>query len=217
MNALIPIQSRDLLLQDKVEHINKEEVFQLISIAEDKYNSLTRKGHRNEYIKERNQLTMMLMWVTGARVTDVLNFRLSLVDSRQFTLKYYVEKVNKFHTIKLDPDVILKIKDYASDWQITDLLFTKYQDRNNLKASPMKYENVEIFLNDYTEFGKMRHIHPHMFRHGIAMYLAQNGVNFDIIAYYLKHSSVAVTTSFYARIDHEVADIFIKKSLPSLL
>jgi integrase len=47
----------------------------------------------------------------------------------------------------------------------------------------------------------MRRINPHMFRHGLAMYLQSQGVMAELIAYHLAHSSTAVTLSFYARID----------------
>jgi site-specific recombinase XerD len=47
-------------------------------------------------------------------------------------------------------------------------------------------------------------LHPHMFRHGLAIYLLQHGVSDKIIARRLGHSSALTTIKYYMVITPEV-------------
>ena len=56
-------------------------------------------------------------------------------------------------------------------------------------------------------------VHPHLFRHSLAMSLYQNGVDLSLISQWLGHSCVE-TTLIYAHADTEIKRQAIEKAIP---
>ncbi|MBQ6907049.1 MAG: tyrosine-type recombinase/integrase [Clostridia bacterium] len=56
-------------------------------------------------------------------------------------------------------------------------------------------------------------VHPHLFRHSLAMSLYQNGVDLSLVSQWLGHSRVE-TTLIYAHADTEIKRQAIEKAVP---
>jgi integrase/recombinase XerD len=59
-------------------------------------------------------------------------------------------------------------------------------------------------IKAYGKMAAIENLHPHKFRHGIAIYLMEKGVPMPIISNRLGHSNPITTMRFYQRITPEI-------------
>jgi integrase/recombinase XerD len=205
--------NRSVLLMDQKPHITIDEFHKLLTACADEYNQRNTKTEKTQYIRDRNIMIMELMWVTGARVTDVINFKVSDVDTYTKRITFYVHKRNHMHTLPLESDVIIHIQNYLNRWQLNKFLFG-----TTPKQDPISRKTVNAFLKKYSVMARInRSVHPHLFRHGCAVRMVEAGIPLEVVAFYLDHASTTTTTQFYARITDNVARTVIFERLPSML
>jgi len=166
----------------------------------------SKQTENNEWIKDRDSLLLSLMWVTGGRVADCLTFRDSDLNIKERTITFTVKKrkVRDYkyedpkpfiHTVTLDNETLFEALEYTRKWGITGLLFPARKGSKN----PLTRQAINKKLNEYSDLVGIRHIHPHMFRHGLAMFLQSQGVPIEVISFRLAHSSTRITLETYAR------------------
>jgi integrase len=68
---------------------------------------------------------------------------------------------------------------------------------------PMTRQAINTKMKALCAVAGLRHIHPHMTRHGIAMHIQGQGVPVELISYHLAHSGTAITLEIYARLDEK--------------
>jgi len=205
--------SNDVLLQDQKPHITPQEYRKMQDACLKVYEQKKRKGLRALYIRDRDFLLMELMWVTGARVTDVLNFKVNDIDTYEKKINFYVHKRNHYHKISLEADVIVHIQNYITKWKIKKYLFGNKPD-----GEPMTRGYAHNLIQRYGKVaGISKKVYPHLFRHGCAVRLVEAGVAIEVVSYYLDHSTTSTTKNFYARITADVAQRVISERLPSML
>jgi len=209
--------SSDIVLQDEVDHLTLEEFHKLLDAADKKFDCLKRSSIRNLFIRDRNKMLMMTMWATAGRISDVLAMREDDIDYDKKTIKFYVKKRRKWHTISIDGDVTLKLSNYVRTWHIKGLLFQNVNRADNREMTQMARQTVDAILKDYAKFIGIRPIHAHLFRHGCAMYMLSKGVPMEIIAYRLKHSTTRTTAAFYARVNPDIERQLINDCVPDIL
>ncbi|NOQ49007.1 MAG: tyrosine-type recombinase/integrase [Methanococcoides sp.] len=214
MQSLAPISNKNLLLQDKVDYITFDEFKILLNAVDTKLKRSQRpNGLRNQYVRDRNKLLLMVMWTSGARISDVLNIRTLDIDNDKMTLTYRIKKrQGKLHTISLDNSIMYQAINYIHKWKVEGYLF-----KSGSSSKTIRREQVHNLLREYSKIAMIRPVHAHLFRHGIAMYLLKKGVPMEMIAYRLGHSNVQTTAKFYARIDHDVERGFIEQVVPNML
>ena len=71
-------------------------------------------------------------------------------------------------------------------------------------------EQPAEFIGMRTEETGLRDIHPHKFRHGLAIHLLQQGVPIPVISARLGHASVYVTMSMYMKVTPEIQAEMVK-------
>lgn len=214
MQSLIPIRNDQLLLQNQMDYITYDEFKLLLNAVDAKLkNSKRPNGLRNQYVRDRNELLLMIMWNTGARISDVLGIKTTDIDNDKMTLTYHIKKKqSNIHTISLDNSIMYQAINYIHKWKIEGYLF-----KSGSSSKTIRREQVHNLLREYSEIAMIRPVHAHLFRHGIAMYLLKKGVPMEMIAYRLGHSNVQTTAKFYARIDHDVERGFIEQVVPNML
>ncbi len=209
--------SSDLVLQDEVDHLTLEEFHKLLAASDMKFDSLKRSSVRNLFIRDRNKMLMIVLWATAGRISDVLAMREDDIDYDKKTIKFYVKKRRKWHTISIDSDVTLKLSNYVRTWHVKGLLFQNVNNKKDVPQKPMARQTVDAILKDYAQIAGIRAIHAHLFRHGCAMYMLSKGVPLEIIAYRLKHSTTRTTAAFYARINPDIERALISNCVPDIL
>ena len=206
--------NKDVLLQDTPDHITLDEFNRLKAALNNRYENLQRKSLRNRFIMERDEMLLNLLWVTGARVTDVLNIKSGDVDTHNQIIHIYVKKrKNKRYPISIDSDVSLMIVNYLNRWNLSGYLIPNVND----PSKPLDRKSVDHKLKILCDYTGLRKIHAHEFRHGLAMYLLSQGVPMEVISWRLKHSSTKTTMGIYARITPDIERNLIKDHISSYL
>lgn len=187
-------------LEDLPPHITYEQYMQMYNVVEKKYSD-RKWGKKTQYYIDRDKLFLMLLWETGGRVTDICNIQVSDFDFSRQTLNLRVKKTRKTIVIPMLSETLLMCSEYIRKYNITGRLF-KF---NRITAWKM-----------VVEYGKMANVgkvHPHMFRHGLAIHLLENRVPIPVISARLGHSSTKTTIDSYLVITPEIQRQFISSAL----
>ena len=204
MNSLVPFGGGDLLLKEQVDHIELHEVQSLKHACDLSFES-SKQTENYQWIRDRDKLLIQMLWSTGARVTDVLGMSTENIKFQEKSIRFLVHKRKSkkvktggefWHIIPVDMETLGEVMDYIQTWSVKGFLFPAIKGA----TKPLTRQAVNKKLNEYSELIKLRHIHPHMFRHGLAMYLVSQGMPVEHIAHHLAHSSTSITLKTYARI-----------------
>lgn len=205
MTQLVQFNNRsDLMLQKPVDYITLQECEALKRACDIVFE---RSGHteNDEWMRDRDKLLFSMMWATGARITDVLNMNSDNIDFKNRTIRFIVKKRKDktradgqfWHNVTLDMETLSEIMDYMQTWSIKGVLFRSYRGI----AKPLTRQRINSKMNELCEAAGLRHLHPHMTRHGVAMHIQGQGAPVELISYHLAHSGTAITLSTYARLD----------------
>lgn len=193
-SSIIYLQSKKTLTP-VVDYFTKEEMERILSLPD----KLTRIGFRD-------YLLLLLMYNTGARVSEVCNMR---IGDFVFGEQSYVTlngKGNKQRTTPLwkkTIDVIGKYIKY-NKLESHDHLF--YGIRHNALTRFGIYEIVEKYIAAASEIIpelQTKKLSPHSIRHTTAVQLLLAGVDINTIRAWLGHSHIE-TTNIYATITLEI-------------
>lgn len=205
MNSIVPFQNKNMVLAEPVEHIELYEVNALLRACDLAYEN-SPKTEYYTWLRDRDKLLIQMLWITGARISDVLSIETNRINYKEHSVTFLVHKRRSrkatfggefWHTISLDIRTISEIIEYTQTWSIKGYLFTANKEKQKL----LTRQAINKKLNELTDLVNMRHIHPHMFRHGLAMHMQAQGVPAEVIAYRLAHSSTAITLQTYARMN----------------
>lgn len=203
MNSLVPFGGGDLLLKEQVDHVELHEVEAFKRACDIAYEK-SKQTENYRWIRDRDKLLIQMLWATGARVSDVVEMCSTNIIFKEKTIKFLVHKRRShkvktngefWHVISIDLETLGEIMDYVQTYSIKGLLFPSLRTSNK----PLTRQAVNKRLNELSTLIGMRHVHPHLFRHGLAMFLQAQGVPAEVIAYRLAHSSTSITLKTYAR------------------
>lgn len=208
MNSLVHFtNSSSMMLKKPVNYITLDE-YEALKRACDIVYERSRHTENDEWMRDRDKLLLSIMWATGARITDVLCMSSDLIDFKNRTIKYLVRKRKDkeaknsefWHCVNIDMETLTEIMDYMQRWSMRGCMFRSYRNPKYEKH-PLTRQAINEKIKVLCAVAGLRHIHPHMSRHGIAMHLQGQGVPVELISYHLAHSSSAITLSTYARLD----------------
>ena len=178
--------------------------------------SLTKAVNINSRTGLRDRALLLLLYNTGARVSEVVNMTLTdlrLGEAAQVTLH---GKGNKDRSCPLWPETVTALKAYTK------------------QREPKAMETQQIFLNangaPITRFG-IRHVtraygiqaqakrpaieskpvNPHRIRHTTAMHLLRAGNDINMVSYWLGHAGLN-TTHIYIEVDMETKRKMLEKT-----
>jgi integrase/recombinase XerD len=177
---------------DLPAHVTYNDYMSLLNEIEN--NSYSRYLNKKivPYLKDRDKLLMEMMWELGGRISDIIGLTPGDVD---FNRKIITLKVKKRHgfinNIPVSDSLLLSISNFMRKYNITGRFFNFTRQRA-----------WEIVMNYGNKIGLK--LHPHMFRHGLAIYLLQKGVPDKIIARRLGHSNALITIKYYMVITPEI-------------
>jgi integrase/recombinase XerD len=183
MQGMVPYAQGALRLKEYDQlppHITMEQYLSLLSAVERKYSSAGQWAKKARYFRDRDKLLLRLMWETGGRIGDILNIVPENFDFDRKVLNLKVKKRKNVNTIPLDDGLLLDVSNYIRNYAVGGKLcdFSKVHAWKIIRAYG-KGAGIDV--------------HPHMFRHGLAIYLLENNVPIPIISARLGHSSVLTT------------------------
>ena len=169
--------------------ISKEEVLAIIN--------------RTNNIKHR--CIVSLLYSAGLRRSELLNLKISDIDSKRMVIRVEGAKRNKDRLTLLSETVLKDLRKYFVDWK----------PKNYLLESPKgeQYSSTSvksIVANAARKARISKVITPHMLRHSFATHLLENGTDLRHIQLLLGHSSTK-TTEIYTHV--AVNTIISQKSI----
>lgn len=175
----------------------------------------TRMGLRDKFL-------ILFLYQTGMRVAELVNARLCDIQLGKTAVLTIHGKGSKIRKIPMREKLVDHLKEYlrlfhgGTSKYDTDYLFYTVHNHGHTR---MTEDNVRRLIQRY---GDKAHeieatipesVHPHLFRHSIAMHLYQNGVPLTLISQWLGHSRLE-TTFIYAYADTEQKRQAIENAIP---
>lgn len=141
----------------------------------------------------RNRLIIELFYQTGIRCSELIQLKLSNIDTQRGTIKV-LGKRNKERIIPVGDDVLNLLKQYLSERPVpanaesNALIFLTHK---GLKLYPkLVYRVVNTYLGKVSALRKKS---PHVLRHTFATHMLNRGADLNAIKELLGHSSLAAT------------------------
>jgi len=137
----------------------------------------------------KHKAIISLAYSTGIRVSEVLNLKITDIDSKRMIINIVNGKGRKDRIVPLSEKILKLLREYFKDQRPKEYLFN---GQNSLKYSK---ESCNKIVKKYIG----ENYHFHLLRHSCATTLLESGVDLRIIQKLLGHSSVK-TTEIYTHV-----------------
>jgi integrase len=199
--------------EEPIKYLKIEDYQKLLRVVKEKDGKRTRQ--LGEYKQDRNLIYMKLLWHMGARNGDIFDIKFSDVNFETNFISFRIHKVRhrmkKTKSGKLLPGKPYKEKGiYLKRNIIQEIQIFMY--KYNLKPKDyivglngrkMTTTAGWKLLKEYGQLIGLPELHPHMFRHGLAVLMLKNKVHPRVASSRLGHSNVLITMNIYQRISAE--------------
>lgn len=146
----------------------------------------------------RDIAVIEVFFATGARVYEISNIRMEYVDLKSGLIRI-MGKGGKERCIQIGDTSIVELLKRYYDINKKEIEKSGYFfiNRNGKRFSE---QSIRFMMKKYTKLaGINRNITPHMFRHSVATYLIEEGVDISCVQQILGHSSIK-TTQIYIHV-----------------
>ena len=157
----------------------------------------------------KHKCIVSLLYGSGLRRAELLNLKLTDIDSKRMVIEVRNGKGGKDRLTILSERVLTDLRDYYKEWKPTTHLFEGKKGEKYSAASVLK-----IVKKAAIKAGIRKTVTPHMLRHSFATHLLENGTDLRYIQVLLGHNSTR-TTEIYTQV--AVNNIKIIKSPLELL
>jgi len=157
---------------------------------------------------------MALMYECGLRRSEVVDLKITDVDSKQMLIRIIDSKGGEDRIVPMSQLLLDKLREYFKKDRPKIFLFNgqvfKKEPPDTIK--PYTAESIWQFVHDIAkESGIAKKVHPHLLRHCYSTHQHEQGTEFPDLSKLLGHKNVK-TTMLYTQLSKRKM-----KSLPSLL
>ena len=191
-------------------------------MSEQAIQTILRQPDVNTILGKRDAFLMLFLYRTGVRVQELVDVRICDISASTHSSLTVCGKGSKIRTIPLRSDTMKHLQQYMELFHPGCSLYAKdhlfYTVRNGIKKR-MTEDNVRWLLRKYGVAARQEclevpeNVHPHLFRHSLAMSLYRNGVDLSLISQWLGHANIE-TTLIYAHADTEIKRQAIDLAVP---
>lgn len=159
-----------------------------VFIEESKIESLLNEVEFEEgFIGERNKLIIELFYVTGIRLSELINIQVADINFHNQTIKV-LGKRNKERLIPLSSVIIDTFNKFITKYAPHNFLFTNSEKK---KLYPkLVYRIVHQYIGKISSVNKRS---PHILRHTFATHMLNNGADINAIKELLGHANLSAT------------------------
>ena len=146
----------------------------------------------------KHKAIICTMYATGCRVGEIINLKLSDIDSSRMIINVRNAKGGKDRQVVLPQKLLDLLRTYFIQYKPKDFLFEG-------QSSPQySSRSIAQFLNHYSDkAGLKKRIYPHLLRHDAFTHLLEGGVELSIIQKLAGHQSIK-TTQGYCQISNSL-------------
>lgn len=146
----------------------------------------------------KHKTILCIMYSTGVRVGEIINLKISDIDSKRMVINIRNAKGGKDRQVPLDPTALQFLRDYWKQYKPKEFLFNGQFDVQYSAKS------IAQFLQKYADIaGIKKRVYPHLLRHCSATHMLENGTDMSILQRILGHESIK-TTAIYGHISHNI-------------
>jgi integrase/recombinase XerD len=143
-------------------------------------------------INLKHRVMVMLAYSTGLRVSEVVNLRVSDIDSKRMMIRVEQGKGQKDRYLPLSATLLQWLRFYWKTTRPTNFLFP-----GRTLFIPMSRANVnKAITSALRTSGISKKVNPRMLRHSFATHLLESGTNIRIIQALLGHRSLNTTARY---------------------
>lgn len=147
----------------------------------------------------RDKLIVMLLFLNGLRVSELVNIKLS--DIRNNNLKV-LGKGNKERYTILSTQVLTVLENYINQERSSSELKHDYLLINN-KGEMLSDRGVRYIITQLSKRSELeKHVYPHMLRHSFATYFLTHGSDLRTVQTFLGHKNLS-TTQIYTHLSND--------------
>jgi site-specific recombinase XerD len=144
--------------------------------------------------KNLKHQAIFLLYGGGLRVGELINLKITDIDSSRMVINIRAAKGNKDRQVMLDQSLLELLRDYVREYKPVNYMF------NGQKKDQYSERSVNELLKYWAlKVGIKKNIHAHLLRHSFATHLLEAGTDMSIIQKLLGHSNIK-TTELYAKI-----------------
>jgi site-specific recombinase XerD len=154
----------------------------------------------SDWSDARDRLLILLLFFSGLRCGELVALNVDDIDRQAGTVRVLNGKGMKARVVPIGTLVPRALVEYLFSRPVYGgpELFVSNDGYGGVRG-PLTTEGVRQMLIRRCRVAKLRYMHPHLWRHGAAMWLLNNGVTLSGVSALLGHSSTVVTETVYAR------------------
>lgn len=144
-------------------------------------------------VKNLKHLVMLMaLYAGGLRVSEMLNLRVSDIDSKRMTIRIEEGKGRKTRYVMLSEELLRLLRHY---WRVNKPQTWLFPSPTGDK--PLVRTSVELVFSEAKEKAGIRKpVSPHSLRHAFATHLLEGGTNIRVIQRLLGHRSLNSTAVY---------------------
>lgn len=159
-----------------------------VFIEENQIENLLNQIEFNDgFIGERDKLIIELFYVTGIRLSELVNIKISDVDFNNNLIKV-LGKRNKERLIPLSISIVNELEFFIKKYDLNQCLFTNLGGAK--VYNKLVYRVVKKYISKISSVSKKS---PHILRHTFATHMLNNGADINAIKELLGHANLSAT------------------------
>lgn len=139
------------------------------------------------FIGERDKLIIELFYVTGVRLSELINIKISDINFDGYSVKV-LGKRNKERIIPLSNSIANEISSFILKYDLRTYLFTNLKKQK--VYNKLVYRVVKKYISKISSIDKNS---PHILRHTFATHMLNNGADINAIKELLGHANLSAT------------------------
>lgn len=158
------------------------------------------KGILRSCVNIKHKSILMLIYSAGLRRSELINLKISDIDSERMVINIRGGKGKKDRISLLSENMLALLRNYYKVYRPKEYLF---EGQTGGKYSPASIAN--ILKKAAIKAGIRKTVTPHMLRHSFATHLLEQGTDLRYIQELLGHSS-SKTTEIYTHVSKKAID-----------
>lgn len=158
----------------------------------------------------KHKTLLSAIYSCGLRRSELINLKISDVDSKRMMIKISGAKGKKDRYVQLSEGLLKLLRQYYSEYKPVYWLF------EGQKGGQYSAENISLLLKTAAQKAEItKRVYPHILRHSFATHQLEQGVDIRFIQAWLGHESVKTTQRYTHVSEHNFKNF--KNPLDELL